>query len=852
MAGEREAIASALEHGSPDKALQLAAAYIASPAGEPPNAKAVEVAKEAAAAYRSFMDGPVEDFARKAPEVLGAEHGGLVQRALQRLFALSQTWDEKVVEVHRERIARELRDLTRARRTAEAQQHIREMLDFAEDDEKRAQQAKYIGAVLGTVLNQQQEAKDLIGWMVREAAKLRLAHHSMEQAVAAYQQRSAAMMSVRPEAVEIEWTRRLAAVETDMRAGMPEKNKMGEPDEATLRDVGDVFRSVARVPLRRDQRYFPDIVTLFEDFAPGAISDTAKAAGVETRSYSVLGFMAKKAVLLTYQDIGRKDRFVQAYLAWLQKAMGTDMAHKGIAVGGLLRTEKLAPILVKCYREKGHEEARPAIAEALGDIGSPEAVEVLRLDLREAARHADRDPEAQRHAMRLLTALGKIVRSPRTSAEVRGSLAHFATEVIPHANTRLALRAAREVVSYKAEELRSSDRQWAVRALVAALWMDDESASFAKGGERELSLLGFRHPIAEALKSLSGTELPAIIAELEKFSMRYGAAYMAAAEVLEKTGSPEALPVLERMLMNSLRGDDGGNKYQKEYYWDSAQQTRVELSRDKVVSPIVYAIGKIGGEDAKRILVGVQQQVQAGRITLPGEETARFLQQFAGMVAGPAGRSQTEAALPHAEPAEVAQLVKAITGSYLLTGAEKRRIAKITALSRLGQLTPPAALEAVVEQLGDKDTMVAAAAVTTIGMYAAMDRPVSLQTATVQALLRTTKSKDPAVRIGIGKALKEIGLGRPDVRAAAEAWMRDTPDHDSRRLLQDLLRGVGGGSSPAVVLPGSGLATPDAPAAPGAAVPGGRSALDAKREYMEARRAWIAGGKKGPPPEPPA
>lgn len=848
MAGEREAIATALEHGTPDKALQWAKAYIDSKEGEPPNAKAIEVAKEAAGAYRSFVDGPVEDFARKAPEVLGPEHGGLVQRALQRLFTLSQTWDEKVVEVHRERIARELRDLTRARRTAEAQQHIREMLDFAADEDLRAQQAKYVGAVLGTVVNQQQEAKELIGWMVREAAKLRLAHHTMEQAVAAYQQRTAAMMSVRPEAVEVEWTRRLIAVETDMRAGMPDKNKMGEPDEATLRDVGDVFRSIARVPLSRDHRYFADVVTLFEDFSPGAISDTAKAAGVESRSFSVLGFMAKKAVLLTYQDLGRKDRFVAAYLSWLQKAMGTGMAHKGIAVGGLLRTEKLAPILVKCYKEKGHEEARPAIAEALGDIGSPEAVEVLRLDLREAARHAERDPEAQRHAMRLLTALGKIVRSPRTSAEVRGSLAHFATEVIPHSNTRLALRAAREVVSYKAEELRSSDRQWAVRALVAALWMDDESASFAKGPEREVSLLGFRHPIAEALKALSGTELPAMIAEFEKFSMRYGAAYMAAAEVLEKTGSPDALRVLEQMLMNSLRGDDAGNKYQKEFYWDSAQQARVELSKDKVVSPIVYAIGKIGGEEAKRILVGVQQQVQSGRITLPGEETARFLQQFAGMVAGPAGRSETDAALPQADPAEVAQLVKAITGSYLLTGAEKRRIAKITALSRLGQLTPPKALEAVVAQLGDKDAMVAAAAVTTLGLYAAMDKPRSLQSATVGALLQATGSKDPAVRLGVGKSLREIGLGRPDVRAAAEAWMRDTRDHDSRRLLQDLLRGVSG-SSAAVVLPPA-----DAPAAGGAAPPppGGRTALDAKREYMEARRAWIAGGKKGPPPESPA
>jgi len=852
MAGNREGIVASLEGGSAEKALAFAKAFLAEPSETPANTLAVEVAKDAAGAYRDFVEAPVREFSGGAVEALGAEAGGLVHRALARLITMSDTWEERVVEVHRERLARELRDFTRSRRTKEAQGHMRALLNFGANSEARGKQAIYLGAVLGTVLNQQQEAQDLIGWLVKESATLGFGRDTAEQIISMFQQRQAAMMSARSDTIEVEWTRRLSAAETDMRNAMPDKNKMGEPDETVLRDVGDIFRSIARVPLKRGATYFPDLANLFDDYVPGQISGVARVAGVESRSYNMLGFTAKKAVLLTFQDLGRRARFTDAYLEWLVGAIAGDHARRGIEVAGILRTEKALPVLLSTWKDKRFEAIRPTVIEALGDIGSAQGVDVLRTELGESARHSERDPEENRRAMLVLEALGKIVRSPRTSPEVRGGLAHYVVEVIPKGNTRLALKAAKEVVSYKAEELRASDRQWAVRALVHALWMDDDSSALAKGGEREPSILGFRHGIAESLKNLAPVEMSAFLDEVNKFALRYGAAYMAVAEVLEKTGTPAALPTLEAMMSNAMRGDDAGTKYTKEYYWDAGLQQRVELTKDKVVAPLAYAIGKIGGEDGKRILAGFEMQIQAGRMTLPGPDTARFIAQFSGAPGmNRTGDQKPAVELPEADPEEVAKCVKALTGMYLLTGAEKRRIAKITALSQLGQMVPLNALPQVIDQLGDKDALVASAAIATLASYAMPDKPKDHQSAALMKLFDAAASKDPAVRVGISKALKEIGPNRPDVRSHADAFLKSTKDGEARRLIQDIFRnGVPGGIVGGVPVQLAGESgAHQVPAS--SDEPKGKSALDLKHDYMMARKAWIAGGKKGEPPVPP-
>lgn len=854
MAGNREGIVAALEGGSAEKALAFAKAFLAEPSETPANTSAIEVAKDVAGAYRDFVEGPVRQFTEGAVDALGPEAGGLVQRALSRLITMSDTWEEKVVEVHRERLARELRDFTRAHRTREAQEHMRALLEFGSTAEGRGKQAIYLGAVLGTVVNQQKEAQELIGWLVKESSNLGFGRDTAEQIISMFQQRQAAMMSARSDTIEVEWTRRLSAVETDMRNTMPDKNKMGEPDETVLRDVGDIFRCVARVPLKRGAAYFPDLANLFDDYVPGQISGMAKVAGVEARSYNMLGFTAKKAVLLTFQDLGKRDRFTDPYFAWLATAMTGDHARRGIEVAGILRTEKALPVLLSSWKDKKFETIRPTVIEALGDIGSAQGVDILKSELGESARLSERDPEENRRAMLVLEALGKIVRSPRTAPEVRGSLAHYVVEVIPSGNTRLALKAAKEVVSHKADELRASDRQWAVRALVHALWMDDDASSMAKGGEREPSILGFRHGIAESLKSLAPVEMKAFLTEVDKFALRYGAAYMAVAEIMEKVGTPEGLSTLEAMLSNAMRSsDDAATKYTKEYYWDAGLQQRVELTKDKVVAPIVYAIGKIGGEDGKRILSGIEMQIKAGRMALPGQETARFIAQFAGMagVNRPGQAPSETPALPEPDPAEVAKHVKALTGMYLLTGAEKRRIAKITALSQLGQMVPLKALPQIIEQLGDKDALVASAAIGTLSEYVMPDKPKEHQARALEALFDAASSKDPAVRVGISKTFKEIGTNRPDVRTHADMFIKGTKDNEARRLVQDVFRiGVPGaiiGGVPPAMVGESGAE--QVPPSSGAAK--GKSALDLKHDYMMARKAWIAGGKKGEPPTPP-
>ncbi|MDX2174904.1 MAG: hypothetical protein SF028_00375 [Candidatus Sumerlaeia bacterium] len=852
----REQFRRHLERGDLSAA-QSCARQLIEAHGGPPKTAAVEVAREAAALYRQFLADPVAEFADAAPHGLGAEAGEVVQKALQRLFRIAGEWEAKLFDVHRERLARELRDYTRDRRYDLAQERFRNLLD-AVPEADRGKQAEYIGAALGSLVNQADNARRVLRDAIGKAPEIGLPPESAPEMLKRFEDRLVTTMKSRQEGLELEWSRRLVTVQNDIRNAMPEKNKMDEPDEAVLRDVGDIFRSLARVPLRFGDPLYPDLLVLLADFCPGEVAATAAAAGVEVRSYSLLGFTARKSVLLTFQELGKSPRFTGPYMAWLEKNLGGDYARRGVEVAGALRSEAFRPLFTRLLDDKRFADIRSRTVDALGDVAGAEAAGTLLADLKKICKKGVRDSAELRAATALLQSLGKVVRTPRTSLDERLGIAREVVATVPATETRLALAATQQILAFKTHDLDPVSKHYAITALTSALWLPDDSSALAKGGERQANILGFRAPIVESLKRVAKEDFPFFLKELAKYELRYGAAYMAVAEVLEAAADPAAAPHLERMLLTALRhAQSPGSKYEAEFYWDAAAQQRVELSLDKVCAPLIHALGKVGGDEGKRLLADIEQQINVGRMPLPGEESSKFLRQFVGMAnvkqpppVGGAAAPEPEPAPVHADPAEVRELVKAVTSSYFLKGADKRRVGKITALTRLGQLVPLEALGAVIEQFADKDLLVSAAAVTSASQYAMPDKPKAVRTAALNALAEAAESKDPAIRVGVQKTLREIGPSRQDVKPILELSLKSARTPEARGIFMDLLKGASIGGQPTrssqMVPKMEGESGPSEQHPPAAADP-----LTAKRDYLNARRAWIAGGKKGPPPVPP-
>ncbi len=833
---------------------------------------AIEIARAVAGTYRDFVTVPVHEYVEQCESALPADVGPTVAKAVGRLVEMTSEWEPRLRACYEERLARELRDFVRLKDWQPALDNIAALCDLPEDErasgEALRRRVQYVGSVLGTCINHPRESENIIGLVAKNPGQYGLNGQFIAEMEKARKSRLDQMMRANVENIEGQWTTVLAGTQVEVLGKMPGKNLMGDPEEAELRDVGDLFRTILRIPLWRDSwETMLDATLILVDFVPKDTSLAARSSGIEGRSYANLGFRAKKTVAMAFMGLGEIESFADRYAAWAEEQLHRPQKEQIVEFLGALRCERYSPLFMRLWNEKRHRELRPELMVAISNLASPDSAELLLGELASALHKSVIDPPAVRKGESLLASLGRIMRSPRTPVETRKTILDRVFATIPADNSQLAQAAVHSVYSAKSDMLSVELRRQAITTMVESLWIQDQSTNMHKGGERQSNILGARNAAVGALQRLGRDDFDHMLSEFEKRAMRFSGAYMAAAELFEKMKDPRAVPVLSNMLLGAAVQDMGKlSTYQRETYWDATNQERRELGRDQAMAPLVYALGEIGGPDAMRTLDDVLQRIQAGRIENPGRETMEYLGKYVGKdrLSGTAGASRESspgavAALPQAEPGEVRELVKALTAKYFLASASKRAQAKIPALARMGQLTPPEGLDAVFQNLVEKDSMIASAALTAASEFAAPGKPKSLIDQTVEKTLDAIESRDAAMRLAAVKLLTEIGPNRPDIRKRVSAFAKSVTDGNAKLALMKALGDVSpadaGPHQPEVAAEDGGGGEPHAregaPAAVSSSEPA-KSALDLKREYMLARQEWIRGGKKGPPPQPPA
>ncbi len=861
-------INKALRGGDIRAALAASAAWAQSGSLESRDV-AIEIAKAAATAYRDFITTPVHEFVEQCEGVLPSEVGPTVSKALGRLVAMTEEWELKLRSCHEERLARELRDFVRLKSWQPALDNIASLCSVPHGEKKVGEaiqrRVQYVGGVLGTCINHPREAENIIGLLSRTPTEYGLSEEFLVEMENARKSRLDQLMRTNLDNLENQWTAVLGSTQVDILNKMPGKNLMGEPEEADLRDVGDLFRTVLRIPIWRDQwEMMLDATLVLVDFTPKDTSLAAKSSGIEGRSYTGLGFRAKKTVATVFMSIGENSLFAREYGDWAAAQLHRPQKEQIIEFLGALRSQHYTRLFSALWNDKRYRDLRPELMIAISNLASPDSADLLLEELATALHKSVIDPPAVRKGENLLSSLGRIMRSPRTPLDARKRILDRVFEIIPTDNSKLAQAAVHSVYSAKPDMLSVELRQQAIATMIESLWIQDQSTDKHKGGERQSNILGSRNAAITALQRLGREDFDYMLSEFERRSMRFSGGYMAAAELFEKLKDPGAIPVLSNMLLSAAMQDMGKlSSYQRETYWDATAQERRELGRDQVMAPLVCALGEIGGADARRTLSDVMQRIQTGRIENPGPETMQDLGRYvsrdrdiAGIAGAPDTPEEVEQSLPEADPGEVKALVKTLTAKYFLAGASKRAQVKIPALARLGQLTPPEGLDAIFHNLTEKDAMISSAAVTAASEYASPGKPRTLVNAMLDKTLEAVESRDPAMRVSAIKLLKEIGPNRPDIRKRISNFAKSVSDGNARLVLMQTLGAVapaGADSSPSQE-PESPERTSegDAPAsASGVSRGPQKTALDLKREYMLARQQWIKNGKKGDPPQPP-
>lgn len=865
----REHLDTALQTGNVEQALAVSRQWAEAQAaqGATPDQAGLEIAKAVAAIYRNFITEPVHQYQAHAARVLPEGVGAFVERALKRLVDMTLFWEQRLEMVYRERLARELRDFTRSKVFDSAADNIRLLCGAARSADDSRRLAEYCGTILGTCENHPREVETVIALVDKDPVAFGLTHELVGLLRTARQKRLDIVLGSRMEVREIEWTRSLTETVVEIQRQLPAKDKIGEPDDAMLRDAADLMRSIARIPLWRKQpAKFVDATLLLVEFVPRELAAAAAQSGIEARAYNTIGYTAKKTVLLAFGELGKIELFTQPYEQYTREwAYQTKYFKFFVEVMGATRSPAFHTFMVQCFGEKRLVELRDEIVDALGNIGNADARNLLLKHLEDTLTARVIDPPRVRTATRVITSLAKLSRSPRLTAGERADLVRRSLKALPKDHMRLAMQAALQFFSYNPDTLPKDLREWAVGTLSGALWLQDDSPEWAQGAEKQDSLLGFRQPMTQTLIKLVPEAPAPFLERIERHALRYSGAYMAVAEICEKTKLEASLSVLETMMRNAFVFDDADvSRYDAEMYWDATTQQRVRLSKDKVIGPIVYSIGTIGGPVAFRILSDLDDQFRSQRLAPPGPETARYLDEFLKALAPQFGGSGEGAGAVGAEatshsvsmnPGRVAELAKILRSSFFLVGANKRRIQKISAISEIGQSTPPEAIAVLIEQLGDKDDMVQCAARTALVEYSARRVPPAVKADFLGQIVAAIESKDPAVRQGALQTLREVGTGRPEVRARLELELKATPSATLGKQIQLLLRESGAGKK-AMEATGPGAGAPgddvdaDGEPSPGNGPPA--SALDLKRQYVVARQEWIRGGKKGPPPEPPS
>lgn len=804
--------------------------------------------------YEQFHVKAVHDFCDDLEFDLPAEVADRIVQTLTPKIERTREWIKVLRGVTRERLVRECRGLVVRNDPKAAASRGIALLQRSADESQLDEDCLYLARGLAELTRDHERALTVIGALMKAGGQAGMAAPLL---ASHFTTLSRELTTTQFQTGDQAWTRNLTEAVLALREFLPGPIEVGEPEQVQLDRFYEELHAIFRASLADGNRDdFIDGLMIVMDYVPADPATIKNVAGVEDRMFIQLGPKAKLVAVRTLGRLGELESLRRMVLEIARDAEREDRLKLITAIMGGLRHDDFFPFLQKMLGRVNGKPEEKIVVEALGRIGNPEAVDLLieRLGVAIKARRGQSvgkgmDLLADDRAQAVLTALGRIGRVKGIDPVRRNALVQKVIKLTDGEDRMFVFRVAAELFSNRVEELKMAYRDWAAERMIEAMWSHQSTT----GGEGASSVNGWREPMVMGLRRLGSDSLPAILRSASHHATSYSGAMGALANVLAEIGNEQAVPLLETMIRCAMHHQDDPRKskiYDEKKMDVSSGELR-DLDRDDLVHTLFYTLHKVDPDQSVKVILDYADQIQAGRLASPGQQTTNFL---------------VDHKLKHGHLDKVAEYrpdtgvdEKEFKGaiSEARGGLLTKKATRIAAMVTLGQSRRPEAVPVLLDGLGDKDPMVSSAAHTALAQFlhpvppekqfcefldAFFDRPGLLKGRLLERFLefiRREMPKNPPYDRLLERQVEiaiEDGAVAHQIRGAA-ARNLEPAEKTGAEQVQDL----SSGSETTFIGDRLSERSPEV-----------LSELDKRRAYLQARREWIANGKVGTPPEEPA
>lgn len=863
-----ETIENALGNDRPDAATAAVPDLLRAPDRK---AALRELGRALAPLYASAHQPAVQQFLDAALPQLDEDEAKLLTFPFAKDHELTREWTRRLDDLAAERLANEVVDFVKGNDLARAEESAAALISLGATPGQRAGRARQVANMLGGLLYEKARAQKLLATISRSAPK-----HGIDPVAAVEMEeeyhRSAASAVRRERPLAAMARAELTQATVELSRTLPGRMALHEPNPDDYENFRAAMAAIVRACLASyHHNKFNEATMLLVEFAPKEVSAAGAMAGVEQRLYPTLGRTARTVAAKVFAELGADPAVFAPYFQFTRNNLAQKVGRYCVETLGLMRNRDATAFLVSAMGDRKLGLRHEAMV-ALGSLGGDDAQKALVGALQSAVGGRVIEGEPRRDAIVAIGAIGRLMRG--LDVATRSRLIAQVLRIVPQKDTELLVRSVLAFFAGKLDDYDPALLKWAAQVATTSLWTVDrpELARAARN-----SPLGFRQPLLDLMERLAPFAMPTICDTVEACAKTYSSgAYLAFGEFCAKVTDPAELAPLRLLLLNTFLHDDTApqSAYNRQMVIDTATDQQAEISKDKVLASLVYAVDKIGSEEAQAALADLFDQIQSGRLPRAGKETADILFQAhlksgrgkAALGAQPQPGEGMDLHAASAAPAQVSDedlaLIADLKASYLL--AAKRRQKKVAAMAGLAQHKVVGALPVIIGHLTDKDPMVAAAAATALTDYASPPVPPQVQGHLVDGLLGVLEKGPEPAKVKLVDILRRLGPGRSPLKEKLEAFA-EKPGLSlaTKSVLARLIQppapaapagGAAGSAAGAPAPDGGGSAAPGGAAPAGAPAPrpaAPATALDKKRAYMLARQEWIKGGKRGPEPSLP-
>ena len=790
--------------------------------------------------YDDFCVVPVHYIYTNLSEVLESDVKGSFDYVIKRHINATIDWVKKLKSLSKERYGRVIREYIRARRDTEALHIILKMFSPANEQANQTT-ANFLGTVFGSMINDLATVDTIIKQLKSYVGKNGITREIIDTIIASKDSKVKALYKTGLDTAEVEFTQEITRLAVELANYLPPKrtvSKLTDEEYEKFRvPVMAIFRIIFA---EKSEEFLYDAIELLKEFTPKEHSATSKLAHIEQRLYNMLALGQRRVVMKVMEEVGNNHKIAKLMLSFAEKHKYEPIGESIIQVLGMMRNPEFVPFLVSALNDKKLEAAYNYIIMALGTIADLSSARTLLNELQKVFKKKYVEPEKRVTGVKILNALGRIfLLNPKMDYAMRNDIIKKVLNISPD-DTEVNIAIGTNTLAFNPKEIEPDLMQEGVNRLTKSLWSQNPRATWASILDESDKPINFRQATIDAMLKIKDAASNQLQVALENNLGRPCGAYIAIADVIGEIKSESFIPILEKMLIETLSVDKlAPTTYGVEKIWDAKEGVERELTVNDIVTEIVDAVDKTGTERAYGILARFHKQVQKGEIKFISERTAKILydaqkkgllkEEETTRVEKKGRKTTTEMNL---SDLSVDELVKMAKGPLVPTS--KSIPQRVAAIEVIGSKPRIEAVNPFIKMLKEKNAIIRTSVINALSEYGVKYVNKYIRDEAFDELIQNLDTKNEKICSGILEVFKKIGLGNESllnkIKQAQSIGSQKIKDE-----LMKLFRRVSENGTVEYI--GRGEAA--------------TGKLDEKRQYYLAYQEWIRGGKKGSPPEKP-